>query len=209
MGALGPHRRGMWRWCEDWRRLPWKRWQWSWDLRWGLAAGQVAGFGQRRLRKVPRWLEQHVQRASAEREHEISRNWRKSPVVWVPRRRTEEWGRGWWGHLGPGSGVVEPSIFISFASVFSHLLSQRCSFLFSDAFQFLVFFFFFKIIYLFVRDNRERGRDTGRRRSRLPVGSQIWDSIPGPWDHNPSQRQTFSPWAIQASRISFFRWIDF
>ena len=36
---------------------------------------------------------------------------------------------------------------------------------------------------------RERGRDTGRRKSRLPAGSPMWDSIPGPWDHNLSQRQ--------------------
>ena len=34
----------------------------------------------------------------------------------------------------------------------------------------------------------ERGRDIGRERSRLPVGSLMWDSIPEPWDHNLSQR---------------------
>ena len=28
----------------------------------------------------------------------------------------------------------------------------------------------------------ERGRDIGRRRSRLPAGSPIWDSILGPQD---------------------------
>ena len=26
----------------------------------------------------------------------------------------------------------------------------------------------------------ERGKDTGRGRSRLPMGSSMWDSIPGP-----------------------------
>ena len=36
---------------------------------------------------------------------------------------------------------------------------------------------------------RERGRDTGRQRSRLPVGSLMWDSIPGPQDHDLSHRQ--------------------
>ena len=36
----------------------------------------------------------------------------------------------------------------------------------------------------------ERGRDIGRGRSRLHTGSPMWDSIPGPWDHDPSQRQT-------------------
>ena len=30
---------------------------------------------------------------------------------------------------------------------------------------------------------RERGRDTGRGRSRLHVGSPTWDSIPGLQDH--------------------------
>ena len=43
--------------------------------------------------------------------------------------------------------------------------------------------FFFKI-YLFIHGrHRERGRDTGRGRSRLLAGSPMWDSIPGPRDH--------------------------
>ena len=49
-------------------------------------------------------------------------------------------------------------------------------------------------IYLFMRDTqrerereRERGRDLGRGRSRLPVGSPMWDSILGPRDHDLSQ----------------------
>ena len=36
----------------------------------------------------------------------------------------------------------------------------------------------------------ERGRDTGRGKSRLPVGSLMQDSIPGPGDHDQSRRQT-------------------
>ena len=40
-------------------------------------------------------------------------------------------------------------------------------------------------IYLFMRDT-ERGRDVGRRRSRFPAGSPMWDSIPGPREHDPS-----------------------
>ena len=32
-------------------------------------------------------------------------------------------------------------------------------------------------------------RDTGRGRSKLPVGSLMQDWIPGPWEHNLSQRQ--------------------
>ena len=39
---------------------------------------------------------------------------------------------------------------------------------------------------------RERGRDTGRGRSRLHAGSVMWDSIPGPWDHALSRRQTLN-----------------
>ena len=50
-------------------------------------------------------------------------------------------------------------------------------------------FFFFKIfISLFMR---ERGRDTGRGRSRLHAGSPTWDSwdsISGPQDHTLGQR---------------------
>ena len=35
--------------------------------------------------------------------------------------------------------------------------------------------------YLFIHErHRERGRDIGRGRSRLPVGSLMQDSIPGP-----------------------------
>ena len=57
--------------------------------------------------------------------------------------------------------------------------------IFSDLFfiVFLFFFlrFFFLRFYLFIH---ERGRDIGRGRSRLPVGSLLQDSIPGPQDHN-------------------------
>ena len=51
--------------------------------------------------------------------------------------------------------------------------------------SFVSFQFFFKI-YLFIYD-RERGRDTGRGRSRR--GSPTWDPIPGLQDHAPGQRQ--------------------
>ena len=58
----------------------------------------------------------------------------------------------------------------------------------------LFYFSFLKkyFIYLFMRDT-ERGRDISRGRSRFPAGSVMWDSIPGPRDHNdPSQRQTLN-----------------
>ena len=44
--------------------------------------------------------------------------------------------------------------------------------------------FFWRRFYLFINErHRERGRDTDKGRSRLPVGSRMQDSIPGPRDH--------------------------
>ena len=37
--------------------------------------------------------------------------------------------------------------------------------------------------------DREKGRDTGRGRSRLHAGSPMWDSILGLQDHTLGQRQ--------------------
>ena len=55
------------------------------------------------------------------------------------------------------------------------------------------FFFLKKIFYLFFHERHtERGRDTGRARSRLPAGSSMWDSIPGPRHHTLSQKQTLN-----------------
>ena len=47
------------------------------------------------------------------------------------------------------------------------------------------------------RHTHRQQADAGRGRSRLPAGSRIWDSIPGPQDHYLSQRQTLNHWAIQ------------
>ena len=44
---------------------------------------------------------------------------------------------------------------------------------------------------LYMRDI-ERGRDIGRGRSRLPAGSLVLKLIPGPQDHDLSQRQTLN-----------------
>ena len=41
----------------------------------------------------------------------------------------------------------------------------------------------FKIFICLFMSDTERGKDTGRGRSRLHAGSPMWDSIPGPWDH--------------------------
>ena len=51
--------------------------------------------------------------------------------------------------------------------------------------------FFFKVLFIHER-HTERGRDISRGRSRFPVGSPMWDSIPGSWDHDLSQRQMFN-----------------
>ena len=58
---------------------------------------------------------------------------------------------------------------------------------------FVFCFFVFLRFYLFIHERhrerereRERGRDIGRGRSRLPVGSLMQDSIPGPQDHTLS-----------------------
>ena len=54
-------------------------------------------------------------------------------------------------------------------------------------------FFFLKkdFIYLFMRDT-QRGRDTGRGRSRLHAGSPTRDSIPGLQDHALGPRQALN-----------------
>ena len=62
------------------------------------------------------------------------------------------------------------------------------------------FLFFFKDFIYSWETQRERSRDIGRGRSNLPVGSLVWDSIQGPWDHNLSQRQMLNHWATQASQ---------
>ena len=56
----------------------------------------------------------------------------------------------------------------------SHDISQI-----SDHHLDLILYFFFKILFIYSwdtqRGERERGRDTGRRRSRLHAGSLTWD----------------------------------
>ena len=61
---------------------------------------------------------------------------------------------------------------------------------------FILFFiyFFSQRFYLFIHERHtEKGRDTGRGKSRLPVGSPMWDSIPGLWDQDLSRRQDAQP----------------
>ena len=57
------------------------------------------------------------------------------------------------------------------------------------------FIYFFKdlFIYLFmIEREREKGRDTGRGRSRLHAGSPTRDWIPGLQDHALDQRQALN-----------------
>ena len=45
-----------------------------------------------------------------------------------------------------------------------------------------MFYFFFLRFYVFIHERQtERGRDTGRGRSRVHAGSPMRDKIPGPW----------------------------
>ena len=57
-------------------------------------------------------------------------------------------------------------------------------------------YLFLKILFIHER-HRERGRDTGRGRSRLLLGSLMRDSIPGPQNHDLSQRQILNHWVTQ------------
>ena len=54
-----------------------------------------------------------------------------------------------------------------------------------DSMQFYLILFLKNVIYLFMGDT-ERGRDISRGRSRLPAGSLMQDSLPGPQDHDLS-----------------------
>ena len=60
---------------------------------------------------------------------------------------------------------------MSWMQTLSHLLDLQCC------------WFFFKILFTY------SCRDTDRGRGSLLAGSPMWDSIPGPRDHDLSQRQ--------------------
>ena len=66
-----------------------------------------------------------------------------------------------------------------------------------------------KKIYLFTHETqRERGSDIVGGRSRLPIGSLMWDWILELQDHALSQRQTPYRWATRTSRKSILKWKD-
>ena len=55
--------------------------------------------------------------------------------------------------------------------IFYHILKPH------DVVHILISYFFFKILFIHERQ-KERARDTGRGRSRLPTRNPVWDSIP-------------------------------
>ena len=86
------------------------------------------------------------------------------------------------------------------------LLSMRPDLLFYDT---EVLFFFLRF-YLFIHErHQERGRDTGRGRSRLHAGSPMWDSIPELRNLALSQRQMINRWTTQVSQYCRFLYIYF
>ena len=61
----------------------------------------------------------------------------------------------------------------------------------------MLYFIFLKdFIYLFMME-RERGRDTGRGRSRTHAGSLMWDSITGLQDHGLGWSLALDCWATR------------
>ena len=66
-------------------------------------------------------------------------------------------------------------------------------------------FIFFLRFYLFIHErHRKRGRDTGRGRNRLHVGSRTRDLIPGLKDQALGWRQVLNHWATQASQPTLY-----
>ena len=55
----------------------------------------------------------------------------------------------------------------------------------------------------------ENDRDIGRGRSRLTAGIPMWDSIPGPQDHNLSWRQMLNHWATQVPQQIAIWWENY
>ena len=58
--------------------------------------------------------------------------------------------------------------------------------------SFVVVVFFLRFYLCIHKRHTERGRDTGRGGSSLPVGSPMWDSIPGSWPEPKTDAQPLS-----------------
>ena len=66
--------------------------------------------------------------------------------------------------------------------------------------KFFCFVLFIKILFIHER-HTERGRDLGRGRSRLPIGSLMWDSIPGIMTEPKADVQPLKPSRCPSSRF--------
>ena len=77
---------------------------------------------------------------------------------------------------------------------------------FTSSFNSKMCLFFFKDLFILER-HRDRGRDIGKGRSRLPVGNGMRDLIPGPQDHALSQRQTLNYWVTQVALPDVLYWL--
>ena len=64
-------------------------------------------------------------------------------------------------------------------------------------------FYFLKILFIYSWETQRKRQRHNRGRSRLPVESLIHNSIPGPQDHELSQRQMLNHWATQVPLSSF------
>ena len=69
------------------------------------------------------------------------------------------------------------SSYSKFLYVIGTIYGFSASFFLSVHAQMPHFYFLFKD---FIYSDRERGRDTGRERSRLPPETLMWDLTPGP-----------------------------
>ena len=60
-------------------------------------------------------------------------------------------------------------------------------------------YFLKDFIYLFEKDRDNDRENTNEREEQAPhwAGNLMWNSIPGPWDHDLSQRQMLNYWATQ------------
>ena len=65
---------------------------------------------------------------------------------------------------------------------------------------FLRFFFIYLFIYLFIHERHTEEAETqAEGEAGSSAGSLMWDSIPGPWDHDLSRRQMLNHWATPRS----------
>ena len=74
------------------------------------------------------------------------------------------------------------------------VISQEDSFVTSIELKVEKIQVFYKRFYLFIhKRHRDRGRDSGRGRSRLPAGILMWDSILGPPGSRPEPKADAQP----------------